>query len=63
VEILVKVTEKQPVESHSIEHLLRPTDSFVVGSFETTTPKDTNTSSEINLLELLLTIQIRKYSS
>jgi hypothetical protein len=25
-----KVTDKQAVESHSIEHLLRPTDSFVV---------------------------------
>jgi Cu(I)/Ag(I) efflux system membrane fusion protein len=47
--LVKKVTEKQPVESHSIEHLLRPTDSFVVGSFETTTPKDTIISSEINL--------------
>jgi Cu(I)/Ag(I) efflux system membrane fusion protein len=47
--LVKKVTEKQPVESHSIEHLLRPTDSFVVGSFETTTPKDTTISSEINL--------------
>jgi Cu(I)/Ag(I) efflux system membrane fusion protein len=26
-----KVTDKQAVESHSIEHLLRPTDSFVCG--------------------------------
>jgi Cu(I)/Ag(I) efflux system membrane fusion protein len=26
-----KVTDKQAVESHSIEHLLRPTDSFFVG--------------------------------
>jgi hypothetical protein len=30
-----KVTDKQAVESHSIEHLLRPTDSFVVGINET----------------------------
>jgi Cu(I)/Ag(I) efflux system membrane fusion protein len=54
--LVKKVTEKQPVESHSIEHLLRPTDSFVVGSFETTTPKD-NTSSEINT-GIVTTIQI-----
>jgi hypothetical protein len=29
-----KVTDKQAVESHSIEHLLRPTDSFVVGNYK-----------------------------
>jgi Cu(I)/Ag(I) efflux system membrane fusion protein len=46
---LIKVTEAQPTESHSIDHLLRPTDSFVVGDFQTTTAKDTAISSEIKL--------------
>ncbi|MGO4817490.1 efflux RND transporter periplasmic adaptor subunit [Flavobacterium sp. W22_SRS_FP1] len=47
--LVKKVSEKQPEESHSIEHLLRPTDLFVVGDFLTTTPKDTTISSEIHL--------------
>jgi Cu(I)/Ag(I) efflux system membrane fusion protein len=42
-----KVTEA--VESHSIEHLLRPTDSFVVGNYTSTSPIDTTFSSTINL--------------
>jgi Cu(I)/Ag(I) efflux system membrane fusion protein len=44
-----KVTDKQAVESHSIEHLLRPTDSFVVGNYTSTSPIDTTFSSTINL--------------
>ena len=47
--LIKKVTEAQPTESHSIDHLLRPTDSFVVGDFQTTTAKDTAISSEIKL--------------
>jgi len=47
--LVKKVSEKQPEESHSIEHLLRPTDLFVVGDFLTTTPKDTTISTEIHL--------------
>ena len=47
--LIKKVTEGQPTESSSIDHLLRPTDSFVVGDFQTTTAKDTAISSEIKL--------------
>jgi Cu(I)/Ag(I) efflux system membrane fusion protein len=47
--LVKKVSEKQPEENHSIEHLLRPTDQFVVGDFHTTTPKDTTISSELHL--------------
>lgn len=47
--LIQKVTEKQPVESQSIDHLLLPTDKFVVGDFKTTIPKDTAISSEIEL--------------
>jgi Cu(I)/Ag(I) efflux system membrane fusion protein len=47
--LVKKVTEGQSVESHSIDHLLRPTDKFVVGDFQTTTAKDTAISSEIKL--------------
>ena len=45
--LVKKVSEKQPEEKHSIEHLLRPTDQFVVGDFQTTTPKDTTISTEL----------------
>jgi Cu(I)/Ag(I) efflux system membrane fusion protein len=37
------------VQSNDIDHLLRPTDRFVIGDFQTTTAKDTTISSEINL--------------
>jgi Cu(I)/Ag(I) efflux system membrane fusion protein len=47
--LVKKVTEGQSMESHSIDHLLRSTDSFVVGDFQTTTAKDTAISSEIEL--------------
>jgi Cu(I)/Ag(I) efflux system membrane fusion protein len=36
------------VESHSIDHLLRPTDKFVVGTFKLQ-QQDTAISSEIKL--------------
>jgi Cu(I)/Ag(I) efflux system membrane fusion protein len=50
-----KVTDKQAVESHSIEHLLRPTDSFfVVGNY--TSNNDDTFSSTINLPGLVLTL-------
>lgn len=49
MDLVKKVSEKQPEENHSIEHLLRPTDQFVVGDFQTTSPKDTTISSEVNL--------------
>lgn len=47
--LVKKVTEKQPIESHSIKHLLQPTDQFVVGDYETIKPKDTAVSSQIYL--------------
>lgn len=47
--LVKKVSENQPVESHSIEHLLQPTDGFVVGNFQTITAKDTIINSTINL--------------
>ncbi|MFT5715141.1 MAG: Cu(I)/Ag(I) efflux system membrane fusion protein, partial [Flavobacterium sp.] len=47
--LVKKVSEKQPEENQSIEHLLRPTDRFVVGTFQTTIPKDTTISSELHL--------------
>ena len=37
------------MKMHSIENLLKPTDNFIVGNYQTTTPKDTTISSEINL--------------
>jgi Cu(I)/Ag(I) efflux system membrane fusion protein len=47
--LVKKVTEGQQMESNDIDHLLRPTDGFVVGEFQTTTAKDTAISSEIKL--------------
>jgi Cu(I)/Ag(I) efflux system membrane fusion protein len=47
--LVKKVTEDQPMESNDIDHLLRPTDRFVVGDFQTTTAKDTAISSQIKL--------------
>ncbi|WP_367755273.1 efflux RND transporter periplasmic adaptor subunit [Flavobacterium sp. WC2430] len=47
--LVKKVAESQPVEGHSIEHLLKPTDGFVVGDFQTTTAKDTVLNSSVNL--------------
>jgi len=47
--LVKKVSESQPVESHSIEQLLKPTDGFVVGDFKTTTAKDTVLNSSVNL--------------
>lgn len=44
-----KVTEAQPTESASIDNLLLPTNSFIVGDFKTTTAKDTIISSELKL--------------
>jgi len=49
MELVKKVTEKQALESHSIKHLLQPTDQFVVGDYETMKPKDTAISSQIHL--------------
>lgn len=47
--LVKKITESQAEEDNSIDNLLRPTDNFIVGDYQTTTAKDTTLSSEINL--------------
>lgn len=49
MDLIKKVMEEQPVDSNAITALLLPTNSFVVGDFETTTIKDTVITSSINL--------------
>lgn len=47
--LVKKVTNNHTEESNSIENVLKPTDNFIVGNFQTTSAKDTTISSEINL--------------
>ena len=47
--LVKKVTEDHSKKNDSINHLLKPTDNFVVGNYQTTTAKDTIISSEISL--------------
>ncbi|MFV8342936.1 efflux RND transporter periplasmic adaptor subunit [Flavobacterium sp. XS2P39] len=47
--LVIKITENQAEEDNSIDNLLKPTDNFIVGNYQTTTAKDTTLSSEINL--------------
>ena len=47
--LVKKITESQAEEDNSIDNLLKPTDNFIVGNYQTTTAKDTTLSSEINL--------------
>lgn len=47
--LVEKTIKNQTINSKSIEDLLKPTDNFIVGNYQTTTPKDTTISSEINL--------------
>ena len=47
--LVKKIIQNQAIDSSSIDELLRPTDNFIVGKFQTTTAKDTTISSEINL--------------
>ncbi|MFV7234767.1 efflux RND transporter periplasmic adaptor subunit [Flavobacterium sp. ZB4R12] len=47
--LVKKVSNNHAVESNSIENLLKPTDNFIVGNYQTTTAKDTTLISEINL--------------
>jgi Cu(I)/Ag(I) efflux system membrane fusion protein len=47
--LVKKVTEDHSEISDSVDDLLKPTDRFVVGNYETTTAKDTTISSEISL--------------
>ena len=47
--LVKKVTENNPVDDNSIDNLIKPTDNFIVGNYQTTTAIDTTLSSEINL--------------
>jgi Cu(I)/Ag(I) efflux system membrane fusion protein len=47
--LVKKTIQNQVIDSNSIDVLLRPTDNFIVGNYQTTTAKDTTISSEINL--------------
>ncbi|ESU24535.1 putative Co/Zn/Cd efflux system membrane fusion protein [Flavobacterium enshiense DK69] len=47
--LVKKMTNNHTEKNHSIENVLKPTDNFIVGNYQTTTTKDTTISSEINL--------------
>jgi Cu(I)/Ag(I) efflux system membrane fusion protein len=47
--LVKKEKPHHPIEGIPIENLLKPTDNFIIGNYQTTTPKDTTISSEINL--------------
>ena len=47
--LVKKITENNSVEDNSIDNLIKPTDNFIVGNYQTTTAIDTTISSEINL--------------
>ena len=47
--LVKKINHNQAIDSSSIDALLRPTDNFIVGKYQTTTAKDTIISSEISL--------------
>ncbi len=47
--LVKKVTENNSVDDNSIDNLIKPTDNFIVGKYQTTTAIDTTISSEINL--------------
>lgn len=49
MDLVKTVTETQPMENHSIDNLLKPTDQFVIGNYETTTAIDSTISNEIIL--------------
>jgi len=47
--ILIKKVTSNQSENTSIENVLKPTDNFIVGNYQTTTAKDTTLISEISL--------------
>jgi Cu(I)/Ag(I) efflux system membrane fusion protein len=47
--LVKKITESHAEEDNSIDNLLRPTDNFIIGNYQTTTAKDTTISSVVNL--------------
>ncbi|MFV8327762.1 efflux RND transporter periplasmic adaptor subunit [Flavobacterium sp. ZS1P14] len=52
--LVKKTIQNHVVESNLIENLLKPTNNFIVGNYQTTTPKDTTISSEIYLPGLVI---------
>jgi Cu(I)/Ag(I) efflux system membrane fusion protein len=47
--LVKKITENHLEDNHSIDHLLKPTDKFVVGNYQIVTVKDTTINSQVNL--------------
>jgi Cu(I)/Ag(I) efflux system membrane fusion protein len=47
--LVKKITENNAVEDNSIDNLIKPTNNFIVGNYQTTTAIDTTFNSEINL--------------
>lgn len=47
--LVKKITTNNSVEDNSIGNLVKPTDNFIVGNYQTTTAIDTILSSEINV--------------
>ena len=47
--LVKKITENNSVDDNSIDNLIKPTDNFIVGNYQTTTAIDTTLRSEINL--------------
>jgi Cu(I)/Ag(I) efflux system membrane fusion protein len=47
--LVKKITVNNSVEDNSIDNLIKPTDNFIVGNYQTTKAIDTTISSEINL--------------
>lgn len=47
--LVKKAIKNQVIDSKSIEDLLKPTDNYIVGNYQTTTAKDTTLSAAINL--------------
>ncbi|WP_291104693.1 MULTISPECIES: efflux RND transporter periplasmic adaptor subunit [unclassified Flavobacterium] len=47
--LVKKVIKNQVIDSKSIEDLLKPTDNYIVGNYQTTIAKDTTLSAAINL--------------
>ncbi|MEY3499519.1 MAG: hypothetical protein RL308_1188 [Bacteroidota bacterium] len=47
--LVKKITKNNSVEDNSIDNLIKPTDNFIVGNYQTTKAIDTTISSEINL--------------
>ncbi|WP_140487165.1 efflux RND transporter periplasmic adaptor subunit [Flavobacterium sp. GSA192] len=47
--LVKKITKNNAVEDNSIDNLVKPTDNFIVGNYQTTTAIDTTIGSEINL--------------